>query len=615
MSSELSNALNPYASQSHSRSTIVEYLPPVQPIQQGSHQYVPHRSELELAISEPMPQPISMVESRSVPIRGATVVQELLRTIAATTREAQEREFARRREWEQEQEAKYSRRHAEMEKQICEMQQTILSLKAEVQKSSETVTSTSVHTSGLFTPQSQCDMSPALPEQRVPEPASPISPAVQLNLSSQPMFIQGSSTNPFPVSNSPLSVPVLQEFQHPYIALPHAQAIVESLPQSVTPSPSSQLTVVNTSRDGQSSASSRKKRLNSELSSDDEEGNSSCSSMSTSRPRKRTSHHDRRCLTIHHAIRLHILRLMCLESDKELPDSHKEGVNLSADEPVRFVWDKTTKQSVHNSRMKARILTDIKEKRRLYKHVPAKEFGKKVLDSAFEQSFSTLRQKFKVQRDETSAMNLKRREESKSKRARHLSRRKCKLSNRSDARMNIAAFEHVIFDGALQIECMSSDESDFEQDPVSPRPPGLLCTRGYTWRSSRLVKFYSILDDEDRLDKSEKPKRGLGKKERFTGPAKPGFHLPPQGVASWMISKQWYNLTIKDRPNLPETLKKLVDDSNGFDWENFHDLGNETDSEHETQPIQHGFNPHHHSLSIPEQHYTTSTSSLNYALM
>lgn len=123
-------------------------------------------------------------------------------------------------------------------------------------------------------------------------------------------------------------------------------------------------------------------------------------------------------------MRAHILLAMDFETDKELPDSHIEGQPLDLNQPVRFVWDKTTKQSVHNARMKARVISDLKEKRRLYKHVSNKDFGKKTLDAAFEQSFVTFRQKFKTQRDARSALTYKSREENKARRARHLSRRK-----------------------------------------------------------------------------------------------------------------------------------------------------------------------------------------------
>lgn len=115
--------------------------------------------------------------------------------------------------------------------------------------------------------------------------------------------------------------------------------------------------------------------------------------------------------------------MMQLDTDKELPDSHKESTPLDPSQPVRFVWDKTTKQSVHNGRMKKRVLDDLKDNRKLYRHVAAKDFGKKVMDCAFEQCFTTLRQKYKAQRDDSAAISFKQREEMKARKARHVSRR------------------------------------------------------------------------------------------------------------------------------------------------------------------------------------------------
>ncbi|KAF9006503.1 hypothetical protein BDQ17DRAFT_1351863 [Cyathus striatus] len=317
-------------------------------------------------------------------------------------------------------------------------------------------------------------------------------------------------------------------------------------------------------------------------------------------------------------MRQHVLRVMQIDTDKELPDSHQEGIPLGPDQPIRFVWDKTTKQSVHNARMKARVIADIKENRRLYKHVPKKDFGKKQLDGAFEASYTTFRAKYKAQRDNVAAESLKRREEAKSRKSRHLSRRKAKLANRADARMNIQIFQHETFGSAMQLDCMSSEESDFESDPQIPRPPGLLRTRGYAWRSTRLVQFYCMLDDEERADKSGKPKRGSGKRERCTGPPKEGFHLPPNGVASWMISRRWYKSSVMEYPDLGEKLQSLIHDPSGFDWDQCHDLGVETEDEEpiSTQSIQQAFDPQQHNgPSIPQHHYTTNTSSLNYALV
>lgn len=138
-------------------------------------------------------------------------------------------------------------------------------------------------------------------------------------------------------------------------------------------------------------------------------------------------------------MRNHVRRMMKIESETQLPDSHIEGNPLGPTEPVRFVWDKTTKQSVHNARMRDRILEDIMAKRRNYKHVPRKDFSKKSVETAFEQRYVTLRQKFRAQRDNLTAENDKKREDHKARKARHLSRRKivCPITY-----LIIATFSH-----------------------------------------------------------------------------------------------------------------------------------------------------------------------------
>ena len=140
-------------------------------------------------------------------------------------------------------------------------------------------------------------------------------------------------------------------------------------------------------------------------------------------------------------MRNHVSHMMNIESESRLPDSHIEGNPLGPTEPVRFVWDKTTKQSVHNARMKARILEDIMTKRRKYKYVPQKEFSKKSIEAAFEQRYVTLRQKFRAQRDDFAAENTKKREDYKARKARHLSRRKivCPITC-----LIIGTFSHLI---------------------------------------------------------------------------------------------------------------------------------------------------------------------------
>ena len=177
----------------------------------------------------------------------------------------------------------------------------------------------------------------------------------------------------------------------------------------------------------------------------------------------------------------------------------------------------------------------------------------------------------------------------------------------------------MTFDGALQLECMSSEESE-EDEPGSP--PGMnsaLHTRGYAWRSARLIRFYCHLDDEDRSDKSTKPKRGVGKRERRTGLPKEGFHPPPKGVATWMISRRWLDTARRERPDLSEMLSELVCDPPGFDWVQFHTLGLESDAEEgrNERDIRQDEVPNIHMqqlIQMGQSHYP-STSSLNYALV
>lgn len=127
-------------------------------------------------------------------------------------------------------------------------------------------------------------------------------------------------------------------------------------------------------------------------------------------------------------MRKHVLRIMKLETDKHLPDSHVEGDPLPDDGAVRFIWEKTPKQSAHNNTMKKRAIITLKERRarkpRLYKFISDSDFKEKRLEDTFDQVFTTLRQKFKAQRDELAAVNHKRKEDHKAMKVRRLSRKK-----------------------------------------------------------------------------------------------------------------------------------------------------------------------------------------------
>lgn len=176
------------------------------------------------------------------------------------------------------------------------------------------------------------------------------------------------------------------------------------------------------------------------------------------------------------------------------------------------------------------------------------------------------------------------------------------------------------------MDCMSSEESASEDETGnSSNPTAVFRVRGLPWRSTRLLNFYSTLDEGEQADKVFKPKRGVGRRERCIGPVKSGFYMPPKGIASWMISQRWLNGLQITSPDLVELLKDLVHDPPGFDWSRFLALGGE-DSEAEDigQDMPTGmidFDDIHlgHTLDfasqyIPQRDTTTTTSSLHNAL-
>lgn len=123
-------------------------------------------------------------------------------------------------------------------------------------------------------------------------------------------------------------------------------------------------------------------------------------------------------------MRRHIYRVLGVNPEDGLPPSYHEGLPLGIKEPVRFVWEKTIKQSKHNAQMKERVLADIRASRRLYRHVPEVDFAPKTVSSAFDQAFSTFRQKYKAQLDPTVSLTVKTREEQKAMKSRRLHRKK-----------------------------------------------------------------------------------------------------------------------------------------------------------------------------------------------
>lgn len=276
--------------------------------------------------------------------------------------------------------------------------------------------------------------------------------------------------------------------------------------------------------------------------------------------------------------------------------------------------------------MKDRVLADMRAHRILYEHVPEAEFLPKNLSTSFDQAFSTFRQKYRVQMDPTVSLVVKTREEQKAMKSRRLQRKKFvrisldhisrihthelfqKREQRNIMRATTQAFAHATFDGAMELDCISSEESDDDSRHGSMKEKALII-RGIPWRSNRLLKFYSVLDEDDRLDKSTKPKRGFGRLGRTEGPPKDTF--PPKGIASWMISRRWLRDVQMAHPEVLRAVQELVYDPPGFDWTKFGALGYETDDERvavDPNTVRHGAQFASHSSSFP-------SSSTSYALL
>ncbi|KAI0750685.1 hypothetical protein C8Q80DRAFT_524321 [Daedaleopsis nitida] len=592
-SSELSNALNPHIvtqkprrryAQTASATTLVA------PLASAPQPAVPHRSELELAIVPPPHQPQVAAESAETvsvqptqlsppalaqsqhPRNAPPVVQQFLSRVVATAREVASAESRRRSAWEREQEVRNMQIQAEMQRRIVDLEHELSMVRAcmgmnaqlasvrlpDIQDPTQQLVDTLYSSARIESASPAASSSPPSPSLVSPVSPAPMHAAVQQPM---PMFVEGSSSHPIGTRET--------SFHHSFPIAPHGPSsstqdipggsplLYPPTPQSSRPSPSP----VPYTPAPETNPRKRPREVVEDDTDYDSDTEEESDTPPTDRPLKRKHGHDDRCLTIHHAMRIHIRKMMKLKHAQELPESAFEGGQLPPDQPVRFVWSKTTKQSATNATMKRRILHDLKANRMKYKHVPEKDFGKKCLDAAFEQVFTTLRQKFKAQRDATTATRLKRREDHKAMRARRLHRKKAKLGNRSDARTKFAAFAQPVFDSALTPECMSSEESDDEHGAsVDGEPVQAFRTRGLVWRSARLRRFYAVLDEQDRFDKSGRPKRGLGRRVRREGPPKDGIFLPPKGVARWMVSRRWMQEMAAMRPDLADSLRELVVD-------------------------------------------------------
>lgn len=126
---------------------------------------------------------------------------------------------------------------------------------------------------------------------------------------------------------------------------------------------------------------------------------------------------------------------------------------------------------------------------------------------------------------------------------------------------------------------MSSEESEVETDSTGELRTVVLRVRGYSWRSVRLQRFFDALDTQDRETNAQKPRRGVGRKERYRGPPKEHLVLPPKGVASWMISKRWMGYVQESHSEVLGMLKGVAVDPDGFDWSYLHPLGDESGDE------------------------------------
>ena len=167
-----------------------------------------------------------------------------------------------------------------------------------------------------------------------------------------------------------------------------------------------------------------------------------------------------------------------------------------------------------------------------------------------------------------------------------------KLANRVSTRKNLPDLTLPGFNAAFQLECMSSEESDFESDGglndegQSTNSVSFLRIRLLSWRSSRLNRLYAQIDAREEQDRSLKPRRGIGRKDRRRGQPKDGNPLPPSGVAKWMVSKKWARESNAVNEHLSDILKERMKEDDGDDAfiRVLDALGGESD---ENEDVQH----------------------------
>lgn len=191
-----------------------------------------------------------------------------------------------------------------------------------------------------------------------------------------------------------------------------------------------------------------------------------------------------------------------------------------------------------------------------------------------------------------------------------------KLELRTACREKNESYSHPTFNGAFQLECISSEESEDDSAPgdqpqqrSSGRAPksAIIRVRGLGWRSSRLVKLFYILDEAGQNDPalSSTLPRGDKGKQKMTGEAKDtdktgAIILPPKGISLWMISRKWVKRVNPAHGDLGVLLRGLIVEHPGSDrWVETTALGHGSDTEEESRYRMQQYN---------------SSSSLQYAL-
>lgn len=200
-------------------------------------------------------------------------MHEFLRMLTAT-KESQEIERQRRIAWEQEQEAKFTQRQAEMEKQMLEMKQEIVSLKA-LMGLHPNMSADDQRQPAATTFQRQGDGSPMVVQQPTPQTSqSPVSTSSYATI--QPTFVQGSSSQPFqqPI---PVNSPDLMIIEPPS-------------PQFIT--------VEGSHLHPDAPPANPRKRPTPDVETDEGSSDLSDDESPPPRPLRRSNGHDTRCLTI-----------------------------------------------------------------------------------------------------------------------------------------------------------------------------------------------------------------------------------------------------------------------------------------------------------------------------